>query len=148
MRALRLASLAWLFLASPAMAGGARPEPYEPIDPQAIIDACRNSAAAGDTTKTLEIRKAEVVKIDDCYTAAILHLVEPMFDPALFSAKDAERLLIKMHSPAFSFYAYLHTWHLKCDCGEDAEIAFRLAALKPYERILMGIGDVRKDYSR
>jgi hypothetical protein len=73
--------------------------------------------------------------------------MEPMFDPGEFSREDAEQLLIRMHDPAFDFYAHVLTYHRKCDCGDDAEVDFRLAAQQPFEAILTGIEDIRKQYS-
>jgi hypothetical protein len=141
-------ALAYLLTVTPALAGGDRPDPYEPIDAQAIIDTCRSSGNPGDKTKSLDDRKAAAYKIEECYTAAILRLIEPMFDPDLFSPKDANRLLRNMSNPVYRFYGYVYAWHRKCDCGEDAEITFRLAALKPYDEILRRIEEVRHDYSR
>ena len=141
-------ALAYLLTVTPVMAGGDSPAPYEPIDAQAITDTCRSSGDPEDKTKSLDYRKAAVYKIDKCYNEAILRLIEPMFDPDLFSQKDAERLLIKMGNPVDRFYGYVFAWHRKCDCGEDAEITFHLAALKPYDHILMGIEEVRREYSR
>jgi hypothetical protein len=141
-------ALAYLITVTPVLAGGDKPDPYEPINAQAIIDACRSSSNPENKTKSLDDRKAAVYKIEKCYAEAILRLIEPMFDPDLFSPKDAERLLVKMSNPVYRFYGYVYAWHRKCDCGEDAEITFRLAALKPYDHILWGIEEVRDDYSR
>jgi len=141
-------ALACLLTAEPALAGGNRPDPFDPIDAQAVIDACRNSSSPGDKASSFDDRKAAVYRIEECYEDAIIRLIGPMFDPNVFSSKDAKRLLRNMSNPVYRFYGYVYAWHRKCDCGEDAEIAFLLAALKPYDHILRSIEEVRDDYSR
>lgn len=141
-------ALACLLTAEPALAGGDRPDPFDPIDAQAVIDACQNSSNPGDKASSLDARKAAVYSIEKCYEEAIIRLIGPMFDPDVFSPKDAKRLLRNMSNPVYRFYGYVYAWHRKCDCGEDAAITFRLAALKPYDHILAGIEEVRNDYSR
>lgn len=141
-------ALAYLLTAAPAMAGGNRPEPYEPIDVQALIDSCKRNNDPGNQSDSLKVREMKAGDRGVCYVAAILHLMEPMFDPGEFTREDAERLLTKIHGPAFDFYAHVLTYHRKCPCGDDAEVAFRLAAQQPFEGILLGIGEIREDYSR
>ena len=141
-------ALACLLTASPALAGGDRPDPYELIDAQSVIDSCRNGNNPGNQSDGLKVREKKAGDRGVCYVAEILRLMEPMFDNGVFSREAAENLLLKMHDPAFEFYAHVLTYHRKCPCGDDAEVAFRLAAQQPFESILMGIGEIRKDYSR
>ena len=141
-------ALAFLLAAAPALAGGDRPDPFDPINAQAVIDACRHSSNPADKSGSLDDRKAAVYRIEQCYEEAIIRLIGPMFDPDVFSPKDVKRLLGNMSNPVYRFYGYVYAWHRKCDCGEDAAIAFRLAALKPYDHILRSIEEVRDDYSR
>jgi hypothetical protein len=141
-------ALACLLTAQPALAGGNRPDPFDPIDAQAIIDSCRNSSDPGDKAISLDARKSAVYRIEQCYEEAIIRLIGPMFDPDVFSPKDVKRLLRNMSNPVYRFYGYVYAWHRKCDCGEDAAIQFRMAALRPYNHILRNIEEVRDDYSR
>ena len=141
-------ALVCLLTATPAMAGGNRPAPYEPIDAQAIIESCKSNNDPGDRSDSLKTREMKAGDRGVCYVAEILRLMEPMFDQGVFPREAAERLLLKMHDPAFTFYAHILTYHRKCPCGDDAEVAFRLAAQQPFESILMSIGEIREDYSR
>jgi hypothetical protein len=144
------ASIFWLAASFPAYAGGldTSPAPFEPIDVQAIIDGCWDGVDLADQTKSFAVRRQEVIRVDECYFSQILRLIEPMFDPDLFSKQDARRLLIEMSGPTVDFYAYLFAGHRKCGCGPDAELRFFLAVIERYEAILRGIADVRDMYKR
>ncbi|MGF1631985.1 MAG: hypothetical protein ACFCUT_21115 [Kiloniellaceae bacterium] len=117
-----------------ALSGGQK-EPNEPIDAQALIDACwsetnrqRTSGEAGE--------KESVAYLLECHKSHILRLTDHMFDPELLSRRDVHRILVKLHHNIGKFYTYLFHEHKRCGCDGDIDVTYDLAMAKAYQRIL------------
>jgi hypothetical protein len=148
MKAWSLASIAWLLLASPALAGGVESQtaPYEPLDAQPPIDACWVGIDLEDQSTSVESRRAAAVRVVNCLEGAILRVMEPMYEQEMFSRQEVRELLADSASPVGDFYFYLLARHRKCDCGTDGWVSSHVAEARHYESQLRTIVSIHNSY--
>ena len=148
MKAIRLAALAWLLLGSPALAGGTESQSASqaPLDAQPLIDACRSGVDLDDQRVSVETRREAASEVVKCHEAAILRLMESMYDPDMFSRDDARKLLADVSTPLGRFYYYLFARHRGCECEADGWISYDVAVAKRYEALLREMVSIHNSY--
>lgn len=149
MKARSLVNIAWLLLASPALAGGveSRAAPYEPLDAQPLIDTCWAEIDLEDESMSVESRREAAVRVVNCLEAAILRVMEPMYEQEIFPRQEVRELLADSASPVGDFYFYLLARHRKCDCGTDRWISSHVAEARHYESQLRTIVSIHNSYN-
>lgn len=142
---LMAAVLIWIAGSSPALAGGDDgTQPFEPVDAQALIDACWKETNRRRTSGEVGEQES-VAYLLECHRSHVLRLTDHMFDPELMSRRDVHRILVKLHHNIGKFYVYLFHEHKGCPCEGDIDVTYDLAMVKAYQRILH---DVAYQYNR
>ncbi|MEO3429720.1 hypothetical protein AAFN88_12720 [Pelagibius sp. CAU 1746] len=105
--------LAYLLTAVPAQAGGNRPEPYEPIDAQAMIDACWDMTydqRLGSTAATRDGIFDSIV----CLEERILEQFAALFPATVLSRESAARKLEITRETYTDLYWHIYNENKGC----------------------------------
>src|SRR3546814_250117 len=120
MKALRLVSLAWLLCASSAFAGGLETssEPFEPIDAQALIDACWDMTYQ----KRLDVYAARegILLSVLCLEERVADQMEALVDPVSLSREEAAQHLRAVRMAYGVLVWKIYNAHKRCpreSCG-------------------------------
>ena len=110
---LTVSALAYLLTAAPALAGGNRPEPYEPIDAQAMIDACWEITYEQRLGSTAATREGIFDSVT-CLEERILEQFAALFPATVLSRETAARKLEATRETYTDIYWHIYNENKGC----------------------------------
>jgi len=145
-----LVSLACLLLASPALAGGLEQpaEPFEPIDAQALIDACWEMTYEQRLASNADAREGIFLSAL-CLEERILDQLDALFDPETLSRQEAAAQLKSIRDSYAALTWKLYNEHEGCPfghCGTIFYTAHVSAVARFMEDLLRKAVDQRNRY--
>ena len=149
MKAPNLAALAWLLIASPALAGGDDSTgPFEPIDAQALIDACWDATYEQRLASNADAREGIFLSAL-CLEERILDQLDALFDPETLPRQEAAAQLKSIRDSYAGLTWKLYNEHEGCPfghCGTIFYTAHVSAVARLMEDLLRKAVDQRNRY--
>lgn len=148
MKAPNFVSLAWLLLASPALAGGqeAPAEPFEPIDAQPLIDACWEKTYE-QRLDVFAAREGILISVL-CIEERIVEQLDALVPQGSLSREDAAQQL-KATRMAYGLLVWkIYNAHKQCprnSCGVIYQSAHVSAVARLMEDLLRSIVEQRNE---
>lgn len=137
-------ALMWLTIPSPTMAGGG--EPFEPIDAQAMIDACWDKTYELRAGSTADAREG-ILRSVLCLEEWILDQFEVLFSLTVLTRGEAAKQLDTIRMSYGGLYWKLYNEHQGCTiCGTQHHTSHVSALARLMEQILHAAVDQRNRY--
>jgi len=150
MKALKLiaAALAWLLTATPVLAGGfnSSTEPFEPIDAQALIDACWDMTYQQRLGSTVDTRDGIFDSVI-CLEERILDQFDALFPPSVLSRETATKELETTREAYTNLYWHIYNENKGCRiCPTQYYSSDLIAWSRVLERMLRDAAEQRNRY--
>jgi hypothetical protein len=144
-------TLACLLTASPALAGGdVSGEPFQPIDAQAMIDACWDLTIEQRSGSNADAREG-ILLSDLCLEERIADQFEALFDPEVLSREEVAQELKAIRFAYGGLVWKLYNEHEGCPRGHCGTIyfTFHVSEVAHFmEGFLRKVVDQRNEYKR
>jgi hypothetical protein len=140
--------LTWLLTATPVLAGGSdsATEPFEPIDAQALIDACWDMTDQQRLGSTVDTRDGIFDSVI-CLEERILDQFDALFPPSVLSREVAAKELETTRQTYTNLYWHIYNENKGCRiCPTQYYSSDLIAWSRVLERMLSDVAEQRNRY--
>jgi hypothetical protein len=140
--------LTWLLTATPVLAGGSdsATEPFEPIDAQALIDACWDMTDQQRLGSTVDTRDGIFDSVI-CLEERILDQFDALFPPSVLSREVAAKELETTRQTYTNLYWHIYNENKGCRiCPTQYYSSDLIAWSRVLERMLSDAAEQRNRY--
>jgi hypothetical protein len=140
--------LTWLLTATPVLAGGSdsATEPFEPIDAQALIDACWDMTDQQRLGSTVDTRDGIFDSVI-CLEKRILDQFDALFPPSVLSREVAAKELETTRQTYTNLYWHIYNENKGCRiCPTQYYSSDLIAWSRVLERMLSDAAEQRNRY--